>query len=193
VRIYCNLAILCLLMLSSGCASGALVKTAPSAIVSKIILPALCEEFFQNEAYDSRTTTVVLRETRPIYRTFALRVLHGSGPLTPAEFRLDDTRDDALRSLFEASAVDLPSGEQRCRWRAATKSSRDDSDLRALTLELSNITEDPFVEGTAGRFGVFARLSIGGEPGASWFWVALERLAESWTVDTISPLEISDD
>lgn len=60
-----------------------------SAVEPPLTLPdsvfsSLCTTFVQGESYDSSTSTLVLRKTRPVFNTFALRLLQGEGKLTPA-------------------------------------------------------------------------------------------------------------
>lgn len=134
---------------------------------------------------------VVLRESRPIHYTFALRVLHEVGAMTPAEADLDDARDEVLRELFRAT-VEMPESDGGCRWLRPERPDAEYFGSDEIILELSNVTEDPFAAAAEHRFGVFARLSRGGAFGASWYWVPLERTGGAWKASEAYELAISD-
>lgn len=177
--------------LAQGC-SAATVEAPSSVGAPGVVFPALCTAFVEKEDFDSSTTTVVLNETRAVFETFALRVLHEAGELTPAESEQDLARDEALKARFLPARVELPEGNGPCRWRLADRPATEYFGTKALLLELSNVVEDPFAPVDSPRYGLFARLSIGGASGASWYWVALKQVGASWDVVTVSHLEISD-
>lgn len=172
--------------------AGVLAGTNPHAVPSAepppaAVFPALCQAFLEHEGFDASTSTVVLRETRPIFETFALRLLRGEEGLTPAVAMSDDERDASLRTGFLPRPVPLPEAVGPCRW--SHPATTDDEALGSseLILALSNVVEDPF-----GHPGVFARLSLGFQDGGSWYWVSLDRSAGDWKVDEIHLLDISD-
>lgn len=177
-------------LLIQGC-STTLAQKPASRELPPALFPALCAFFIENEDFDPSTVTTVVDETRPIYETFALRVLHGTGPLTPAESKEDSTRDEALRSRFSASQVELPKDSGSCQWRLSTPTIAARSDTNTLLLQLSNVVEDPFAQTGDFRHGVFARLALQGNPG-SWFWIPLQKTGNAWEIGAISRLDISD-
>jgi hypothetical protein len=179
------------LLLVDGC-SAAMRHMDSMGTLPGAIFPALCQVFIEEEGYDSATSTVVLRNTRPIFNTFALRILHQAGALTPSEAEEDEARDDALQMSFHETEVSRPSPGGRCRWTVPNRPDEEYFGTRTLILELSNVTEDPFARATDSGVGVFARLSFGGASGASWYWVALERTGEAYRVSGVFTLEISD-
>lgn len=174
-----------------GC--GTFGSVGPSVVgVPSVIFPALCQAFFDYEDYDSSTPTVVMREARPIYNTFALRVLHEAGAMTPADAEQDRKRDEVLRALMRETRVEVPESGGPCRWLRAERPGEHYYGTDVIVLELSNITENPFATVAESRFGVFARLSIGGASGASWFWVPLQRTGGAWSASQAYELAISD-
>lgn len=178
-------------MLAQGCRTAPLDHRSTPG-VPREIFPALCAVFLEEEGYDSSTATIVLSETRPIFRTFALRVLHDAGAMTPAEAEQDDARDEELEAQFRAMRVEVPAQGGSCRWLLAERTDEEYFGTDELMLELSNVVEDPFASAADSRLGVFVRLSIGGASGASWYWVPLKRAGDSWRVAAVSKLEISD-
>lgn len=156
-----------------------------------VIFPVLCEEFFE-ETDPTTTSIVVLSETRPIFETFALRVLHGAGELTPAEAEQDDERDERLKDSFQPNRVRVPKSAQECNWLSPKRPDSEYFGTDQLMLELSNVVEDPFAPSGGSRFGVFARLSIGGRFGAGWYWVALNGVPGSWETAAAARLPIND-
>lgn len=173
-----------------GC--SALTPAPPSAAgVPRVIFPALCKALFDYEDFEGSTPIVVLREARPIHYTFALRVLHEAGPMTPAEADRDEARDEVLRGLFRAT-VEIPENDGGCRWLRPERPDAEYFGSDEIILELSNVTEDPFAAAAEPRFGVFARLSRGGASGASWYWVPLERTGGAWKASEAYGLAISD-
>jgi len=176
---------------AQGCSAAAVEERSPVGVPSAVF-QALCTAFVEAEEFDSSTTTVVLNETRAVFETFALRVLHEAGELTPAESEQDLARDQDLKASFLSARVDLPEAGGPCRWRLADRPAQEYFGTRALILELSNVLEDPFAPVDGPRHGLFARLSIGGASGASWYWVALKKVGTLWEVAAVSHLEISD-
>ena len=178
-------------LLASGCSAIAVDR--PSAVrVPGVVFPALCAAFIEQEAFDPSTTTVVLNETRAVYETFALRVLHEAGDLTPAESELDLAHDETLKAHFVPTRIEIPDSAGSCKWRLADRPAQDYLGAKALVLELSNIVEDPFAPGGTPSQGLFARLSIGCSAGASWYWIALKNVDSSWRVLRVVHLDISD-
>lgn len=193
MRIYCRppsvvVLVACLIF---GCSSLP-PATSFDAGVPTVIFSALCEAFFNYEDYDASTPTVVLRVTRPLYQTFALRILHEVDAMTPAEAERDYARDEVLRTLFRETRLEMPENDGRCRWVPPEGRDEDYFGTDAIILELSNITENPFAAEAQPRFGVFARLSSGGAFGASWYWVPLERAGGAWSAPRAYELAISD-
>lgn len=176
---------------AAGCAGLGRTATAASGAVPAGVFSALCEVFATEEGFDATVPTTVLRWTRPIYQTFALRVLHGAGALTPAEAQVDDAHDAALRQRFKPSRVALPSTNV-CLWTAATRSDQSYFGGNDLVLELSDPVDNPFSTGPADRRGLFARSSLGGSAGATWYWVTLEPEGGEWSVSGVHLLELSD-
>lgn len=156
------------------------------------VFPALCERFIDSEDLDPSIRIVVLAETRPIFATFALRTMHDAGELTPAEALQDDARDEELAEDFRPAPVAPPAPDRRCSWSYEHRPATDYAGTNEVVLELSNPIDDPFSESSQAQSGVFARLSSGLVSGASWYWVGLRRTGETWEVDSVSPLEISD-
>lgn len=163
-----------------------LLLTLPDSVFS-----SLCTAFVQEEGYDSSTSTLVLRKTRPIFNTFALRLLHGEGKLTPVEAEIDDERDILLRARFVPAPVHLPQKTGQCSWAHPTGTDEEALASSQLLLELSNIVEDPFARSSESTHGIFARLSLGYQSG-SWYWIALDRHGDTWNVSKVSGLEVSD-
>lgn len=180
------------LFVSLPLACGTTARGKPCTVPG-VVFPAICAAFAEEEGFDSSTTMVVLSETRPVFETFALRVLHGAGELTPAEGAEDLALDEALKARFRPTRVELPADSGPCSWRLADRPAKEYFGTTKLILELSNVGEDPFATADAARYGLFARLSIGGASGVSWYWVALRQAGESWPAATVSKLEISDD
>lgn len=185
-----NLAYIAAVVLATGCSTtgrqhGALLEV-PNGAFS-----ALCEAFQKEEGFDSAAVTVVLRRTRAIYETFALRTLHQVGSLDVSEAEQDAARDEVLRTNFLPKEVQLPSAGGLCRWELSDRAYGHFLGHGQLLLELSNPLDDPFVQGTKARTGVFARHSIGGEA-ATWYWIALERTGDEWKASGVFQLEISD-
>lgn len=166
----------------ASCATGNL-QTRQQAQLPHGIFPALCEVFRREPGYDADVTTKIVSRTQPIYRTFALRVLHSAGALTPSEADSDEASDQNLRRSHEPVSVQLAPAKGSCSWVV--------TDARAsgeLVLEFSNVIEDPFKKGS---FGAFVRHSLGGEA-ASWYWIAFEHRGDAWEVAHVSELAISD-
>lgn len=183
-------AVVLLASLTLGCST--LTPAAPSVGgVPRVIFPTLCKALFDYDDYDGSMPIVVLRESRPIHYTFALRVLHEAGAMTPAEADLDGARDEVLRELFRAT-VEIPESNDGCRWLRPGRPDAEYFGSDEFILELSNVTEDPFAAAAEHRFGVFARLSRGGAFGASWYWVPLERTGGVWRAFEAFELAISD-
>jgi hypothetical protein len=180
-----SICLLASLLATYGCASE--LSGSYSGQVPSEMFPSICEKLRAEEGFDAAGPIVVLRATRPIYHTLALRVLHGAGPLTPVEADQDNVRDNRLRASFRKVPVDVPKGSDFCHWVGADKAGRDD-----LLVEFSGIVEDPFVKGPRRRFGVFVRNSLGGASGAIWYWVSLERVGTRWLVSGVSTLDIAD-
>lgn len=160
-----------------------------------LIFPSLCQAFIQDEGYDSSTSTLVLRETRPIFNTFALRLLYGVGNMTPSEVESDDKRDTLLRDQFAPRTVLLPQTTGQCHWSYPTGTDEEAFGSTQLILELSNIVEDPFTDPRTspyGQYGIFARLSLGYQSGGSWYWISLDRSGNTWRVSKVSRLDVSD-
>lgn len=175
----------------ASCRSLPLPSGSPGPLPASIF-PSLCDAFIQNEGYDSSTSTLVLRKTRPIFNTFALRLLHEVGDMTPAEAEGDDQRDALLRARFVPRPVPLPERTGACHWSSPTGSDDEALGSDQLLLELSNIVEDPFLGDRERSYGIFARLALGFQSGGSWYWIALERSGSTWNVSKVSGLQISD-
>lgn len=174
-----------------GCRSTQTQGTSLS-IPSSVVFPALCTAFFRDEEFDSSTTTTVVSETRPLFRMFALRSLHGAGEMTPAEAELDDARDEALEARFRSIRIGVPAQDGSCRWLLADRPTEEYYGSDELLLEVSEIVEDPFAKAESAPVGLFVRLSIGGASGASWYWVGLKLADDAWKVTSVSRLPISD-
>jgi hypothetical protein len=126
---------------------------------------------------------IVLARTRPIYFTALLRARPDVKNFeTEQDFvdardlaaKMDKELDTHLASAFSSLPVPFPTDHQICNW---TRPSRADDDYFGsdeLILELSNVFEYPFAEVGKPRFGLFARFSLGGRAGASWFWISLQ-------------------
>ncbi|MCG8462293.1 MAG: hypothetical protein MI919_38910 [Holophagales bacterium] len=182
---------LAVLISLSGC--GAAGPTAPiPRTIPKEVFPVLCEAFFALEGYDPSTVTTFVTKTRPIFRTFALRVLHEYGDLTPSEADQDELTDQHLRATFRESPIITPARTGECQWNGVDPGHLASVPRDELLLEMSNIIEDPFVDASEPHFGIFVRLSLGGQLGASWYWVLLEKRAGAWKVLEVSRLPISD-
>lgn len=159
--------------------------------VPDAVFSALCETFTRVEGFDDAVPTVVLPATKPLYQTFALRVLHNAGKLTPDELQLDENRDQELRRSFRAQPVPVPQPGSACRWSSSNQAAAEYFGTRTLILELSNPVEDPFADGLEPRVGLFARHSIGGQA-AAWYWIALEPSGVGWRVAGVFELDIAD-
>ncbi len=173
--------------------TGAFAAWQPPELVGvpDVVFSALCETFSRVEGFDDQVPTVVLAATRPLYQTFALRVLHNAGKLTPDELQKDEDRDQELRRSFRAQPVHLPQPGSACRWSSSNKTAAEYFGTSTLVLELSNPVEDPFAEGFEPRLGLFARYSIGGQA-ATWYWIALEPSGVDWRVAVVFELDIVD-
>lgn len=206
------LSCLAIAVLAQGC-SAATVQAASPVGVPSVVFPALCTAIIEEERLYSSfveedgferslfveedgaafsMTTVVLNETRAVFNTFALRVLHKAGELTPAESEQDLARDLALEAHFLPARIELPEEGGPCRWRLADRPAREYFGTEVRLLELSNVVEDPFAPVGSPRYGLFARESIAGLWAASWYWVALKQVGELWDVATVSRLEIDE-
>jgi hypothetical protein len=174
---------------AAGCWLGArpapITSTPPVEVVAR-----LCEAF-EAEGDDAMSFYVINR-TRSVYQTFALRVHHRAGALTPTEADQDNERDRALGASFEVREVRLPRDEltRECRWRLISQPAAVPE--HSLILELSNVVRNPFAEPHTAGFGIFARLSLAGSLGASWYWVPLLRAGREWEALPAVALEISD-
>lgn len=135
---------------------------------------------------------VVHEKTRPIFNTFALRVFHGKGPLTPDEADSDHKHDTRLKSTFQPTAVMIPLPPRRCTWALPAHPATQYVGADEIVLELSNVIEDPFAQKACHSRGVFARVSLGERQGASWFWISLEGEPGSWSEATVHLLPIFD-
>lgn len=163
----------------------------PTERIPSGLFDALCESFVQ-AGHEPSATTLVLSETRPIFQTFALRILRNAGKMTPAEAEQDDARDRTLEERFRPTKIEVPGRDTGCAWDLADRPNAEYFGADRLMLELSNVVEDPFATRDEPRFGVFARLSIGGASGASWYWIDLKPRGESWQVTSVAELAISD-
>lgn len=164
----------------------------PPETVPRSVFEALCDKFHDVEGYDEEVETIVLPETRPIFQTFLLRVIHGAGELTPEEAEADDSRDAKLRANFEPSAIHLPEAAGRCRWNIWPKGKELSYGKHELILELSNPVRDPHADPSEAQLGVFARHSLGGGQAAGWYWIALEPDNGDWRVSKVYDLPIDD-
>lgn len=179
------------LISADGCAVYGIEEARPAGVLG-VVFPALCATFIAEEGFDDSTVAYVVQETRPVFETFALRVLREAGALPPAEAEQDDALDAALKANFNPSPVALPPEGGPCRWRATDRPTSEYLGSDFLVLELSGILEDPFAPVEGPYYGLFAKLSIGGASGASWYWVALARAGSSWEVVAVSRLDINE-
>jgi hypothetical protein len=94
--------------------------------------------------------------------------------------------DTALQARLDSSFRPQPivvSGE------AAACGFRSSAHPEGIVVELSGTVENPYVPG---QVGVFARVSLNREQGATWFWVPLSGGPGNWTADPPVHLKVSD-
>jgi hypothetical protein len=153
----------------------------------------LCRAFAEEPGFDAAAPIVVPKQTRPIYQSLALRLVHQPAAVTLRQAESDERRDASLRESFEAMRLSVPAEGGKCRWERPGSEEAPAAEGSELMLELSNVTEDPFASSGEPRWGVFARLSLGGRPGASWYWVALQaRGGGGWMAREAIRLDVSD-
>ena len=158
-----------------------------------IVLEELCAHLLaERKDFEATMPIVVHEETRPIFNTFALRVLRNKGPLTPAEADSDHRHDTRLKSTFQPTPVTIPPPPRRCTWALPADPVTQYVGADEIVLELSNIVEDPIVQEECHGRGVFARISLGERQGASWFWISLKGEPGSWTEATVHLLPFFD-
>jgi hypothetical protein len=171
-----------------GFCRSAGVDPQPPAVPSSVFT-ALCEQFATEKGFTSDVRTLVLSRTRPIFNTFAVRLAHARASGSPAQAADDDVTDAVLRDRFTPTGIALPFAKDDCNWRLVEGPIDRFVNTRELILELSNPVVYTAVPEKIESRGVFARHSLGGAAGASWYWIALdgERVIQ------VVPLDVSDD
>jgi hypothetical protein len=94
--------------------------------------------------------------------------------------------DTALQARLESSFQPQPIVVSR---EAAACGFRSSAHPEGIVVELSGTVENPYVPG---QVGVFARVSLNREQGATWFWVPLSGGPGNWTADPPVHLNVSD-
>jgi hypothetical protein len=169
-----------LLVVLAACSAGPQQRTESWA---PAVLASLCDQREVREL--SRESPVwVAPVTRPVYQFSALfEKTSGQGISTQALSEIDMTENYARRD-FSSSRL---SGDGCPRLRLTAAKPRKDT----AWLEISDRVANPFV--SSKHYGVFARLSLGGLPGATWYWLELGTDAEGrYRVMGAVDLEVED-
>jgi len=122
--------------------------------------------------------------TRPVYQFSALFEKTSGRNITTQALTEIGIAEDHSRRDFSSSKL---SGDGCPGLRLTAEIPRRDTAL----LEISDRVVNPF--SSAKPYGVFARLSLGGLPGATWYWLELETDAEGrYRVTKAIDLEVED-
>ena len=145
------------LVIAAGCASAPVSDASPTAAA----LRRLCT------LRDSSAFAVVSR-TAPVVKLVALHMaIAGGMPAGDGVIRLSETEDRLAREHV-AEAIPLPA-DTACSWsaRAGREPFTEDT-----VIELSNVIAAGVAANTTP--GLFARVSAGGRPGATFYWIPIE-------------------
>lgn len=132
-----------------------------------------------------------LAETQPIIDTFSLRLLYDEKSIALATIESDDARDATYRRHFRSRAISLEKVSSRCNFVRASEDYDKLYGENLILVQLSGRIKNPFIIDGAGSRGYFARISLGGRAGASWYWLEMAGRAGG-EVAEIYKLEISD-
>lgn len=178
------------LLLVASCAIAAPVTVGEDPI-SEGILPALCEEFSREPGFDPATPIELVAQTRPLFNTFLLRVLHPGGEIAPEIADLDDQRDAQLRVDFQPHALGPVGPVSGCKFKLVEQCSNAVDSEAGLCLELSNLLADPLSRG-AEEAGHFARLRLTNRENGTWYWVELSGTRAKEVSTSVFRLQVSD-
>jgi hypothetical protein len=148
------------LLIAAGCASAPVSDASPTAAA----LRRLCT---LAEVRAASPVSVVSR-TAPVLEPVALHMaLAGDMPAGEGVIRLSETGDRLAREHV-AETIPLPA-DTSCRW---TPRAAREPYSEGLVIELSNVVAAGLAANPTP--GLFARLSAGGRPGATFYWIPIE-------------------
>jgi hypothetical protein len=152
------------------------------------LVSRICQNKLSAESAVGSGEILILSQTTPTLSYHALRLLEPAPPLRGlAEINEIDLLEAATRDSFVSLPIQVVQGAVSCRARSVR--SFTPSAQNSLCLELSSPLVNPFVPSET---GLFARFSLGGAPGASWYWVRLKFVRQSWVFRELVQLDIDD-
>lgn len=159
-----------------GCVSN---PTSPTVAV----LRRICQV---DELRDAKTVLVVSK-TQPVWMVPALWIYYKDAPTTAEDVEELDRIEADLQRRFEPVAIDIPT-DARCAFVAVTP--RGETYMEATLIEVSPMIK----RGLTGNptDGMVVRISAGGRPGASFYWVPLVECARGCRVDNVVKLDVHD-
>lgn len=135
----------------------------------------------------SATTVDVYDETVPLFPLVALYGHFTDEPMDgPALAMLAET-ETQLQQAFQNERVIPPSGDDSCEWNP--QHDREPYG-ESLLVEVSGLV----ASGTARNptDGIFVRVSLGGRPGGTIFWIPCTRTSQGWLLGTPAALSVDD-